>query len=72
MSAAGARFRGYSYIFMDSFGTLGRMNIKQVMVIAGCLVTGVGWAQQAPVERPGGHIDLPSSKQIVGVVPGSP
>ncbi len=30
------------------------------------------WAQQAPVEKPGGHIDLPSSKQIVGVVPGSP
>ena len=30
------------------------------------------WAQQAPVEKPGGHIDLPSSKQITGVVPGSP
>ena len=29
------------------------------------------WAQ-APVERVGGRIDLPSSKQIVGVVPGRP
>jgi YVTN family beta-propeller protein len=29
-------------------------------------------AQQAPVEMPGGRIDLPTSKQIVGVVPGSP
>jgi DNA-binding beta-propeller fold protein YncE len=29
-------------------------------------------AQQAPVEKPGGRIDLPSSKQIVGVVPGTP
>ncbi len=27
---------------------------------------------QAPVERVGGHIDLPSSKQITGVVPGNP
>ena len=37
----------------------------------------LGWvvgssAQQAPVEKPGGHIDLPSSKQIVGVIPGNP
>jgi YVTN family beta-propeller protein len=40
---------------------------------AGCgLVVGVVAAQQAPVEKPGGHIDLPSSKQIVGVVPGDP
>jgi YVTN family beta-propeller protein len=29
-------------------------------------------AQQAPVEKPGGTIDLPTSKQIVGVVPGAP
>jgi len=29
------------------------------------------WAQ-APVEKVGGKIDLPSSKQIVGVVPGDP
>ncbi len=36
---------------------------------AGCLGSR---GQQAPVERPGGHIDLPTSKQIVGVVPGSP
>jgi DNA-binding beta-propeller fold protein YncE len=27
---------------------------------------------QAPVEKPGGSIDLPTSKQIVGVVPGKP
>jgi DNA-binding beta-propeller fold protein YncE len=38
------------------------------MVAAGC---GFGTAQ-APVEKPGGRIDLPTSKQIVGVVPGSP
>jgi DNA-binding beta-propeller fold protein YncE len=36
------------------------------------LATVLAQAQQAPVEKPGGHIDLPSSKQIVGVVPGSP
>ena len=29
-------------------------------------------AQQAPVEKSGGTINLPTSKQIVGVVPGSP
>ena len=36
------------------------------------LCVSAGWAQQAPVEKPDGHIDLPSSKQIVGVVSGSP
>jgi DNA-binding beta-propeller fold protein YncE len=40
-----------------------------VAVAVGC---GLAGAQQAPVERPGGHIDLPTSKQIEGVVPGSP
>jgi DNA-binding beta-propeller fold protein YncE len=43
-------------------------------------VVAAGWwmcsvalmAQQAPVEMSGGHIDLPSSKQIVGRVPGHP
>ncbi len=35
------------------------------------LVCGSAWAQ-APVERAGGRIDLPTSKQIVGVVPGAP
>lgn len=29
-------------------------------------------AQQAPTEQPGGTINLPTSKQITGVVPGSP
>ena len=40
----------------------------------GCLavVVWVGVQAQAPVERVGGRIDLPSSKQIVGVVPGGP
>ena len=37
-----------------------------------CVFAGATWAQQAPVERVGGHIDLPSSKQITGVVPGNP
>ncbi len=33
----------------------------------------VGYAGgQAPVERVGGTINLPTSKQIVGVVPGGP
>jgi DNA-binding beta-propeller fold protein YncE len=36
-----------------------------------CVFSSAAWAQ-APVERAGGHIDLPSSKQIVGVVPGNP
>jgi YVTN family beta-propeller protein len=36
------------------------------------LTVGMASAQQAPVERPGGAIDLPTSKQIVGVVPGAP
>ncbi len=36
-----------------------------------CVFVGTAWSQ-APVERVGGQIDLPSSKQIVGVVPGSP
>jgi DNA-binding beta-propeller fold protein YncE len=35
------------------------------------LAAGVAWGQ-APVERAGGVIDLPTSKQIVGVVPGGP
>ena len=38
-------------------------------VVVGC---GLALAQQAPVERPGGSIDLPTSKQITGVVPGGP
>jgi YVTN family beta-propeller protein len=33
---------------------------------------GIAGAQQAPVEKPGGTINLPTSKQIVGVVPGAP
>ena len=37
--------------------------------IAGC---GLALAQRPPVERPGGSIDLPTSKQITGVVPGGP
>ena len=32
----------------------------------------VGAGAQAPVEKAGGRIDLPSSKQITGVVPGAP
>ena len=36
------------------------------------LTFGVASAQQAPVEKPGGTINLPTSKQIMGVVPGSP
>jgi sugar lactone lactonase YvrE len=42
---------------------------------AACFSVAVGvaaWAQQAPVEKAGGRIDLPSSKQIVGLVPGGP
>ena len=35
------------------------------------MVLGQAWGQ-APVERVGGSIDLPSSKQILGVVPGGP
>ena len=42
------------------------------LAAAFCLCVCPVWAQQAPVEKTGGHIDLPSSKQIVGVVPGSP
>jgi DNA-binding beta-propeller fold protein YncE len=45
-------------------------------MMRGCLVAVIGLTAaagaQAPVERPDGRIDLPSSKQIVGVVPGSP
>ena len=45
------------------------------LVRAAALTTVLGavtaWAQ-APVERDGGTIDLPTSKQIHGVVPGSP
>ena len=38
----------------------------------GCLMAaGAVWAQN-PVEKVGGRIDLPSSKQITGVVPGDP
>jgi DNA-binding beta-propeller fold protein YncE len=40
-------------------------------LLAGCAGSVAGWAQ-APAERPGGQIDLPTSKQIVGVVPGQP
>ncbi len=36
------------------------------------LGSGLAGAQQAPVEKPGGTINLPTSKLIVGVVPGSP
>ena len=40
--------------------------------VVGCgLALGRAWGQ-APVERAGGTIDLPSSKQILGVVPGGP
>ena len=41
--------------------------------VVGLTLGGV-WAsaQQAPVEKPGGTINLPTSKQIVGVVPGGP
>ncbi len=46
--------------------------MQVVAVAAFCVSVGTTWAQQAPVEKPGGHIDLPSSKQIVGVVPGHP
>jgi DNA-binding beta-propeller fold protein YncE len=46
--------------------------IRGSVLAAVCGVAGLAVAQQAPVERPGGRIDLPSSKQIVGVVPGSP
>lgn len=45
---------------------------NSTLAAAFCVCVSSGWAQQAPVEMPGGHIDLPSSKQIVGVVPGSP
>ena len=38
-------------------------------LLVGC---GLAGAQQAPVERAGGTIDLPTSKQILGVVPGGP
>jgi YVTN family beta-propeller protein len=37
-----------------------------------CLVACGIAVGQAPVEKAGGRIDLPTSKQIVGVVPGSP
>ncbi len=45
-------------------------------VVRGAAVAGLAsvaavWAQ-APVEKVGGHIDLSSSKQITGVVPGNP
>ncbi len=44
---------------------------------SGCVVAAVVWVAmgaqgQAPVEKAGGRIDLPSSKQIAGVVPGGP
>ncbi len=56
-----------------SFDTLSCMtNMRVVAAAAFCVCVSAGWAQQAPVEKPGGHIDLPSSKQIVGVVPGNP
>ena len=44
---------------------------KVVMAWAAVGVTGVALGQ-APVEKAGGTIDLPSSKQIHGVVPGRP
>jgi YVTN family beta-propeller protein len=51
----------------------GRLCFSGVATAVVGLTIGAGstWAQ-APVERPGGRIDLPTSKQIVGVVPGEP
>ena len=50
--------------------------MKRMVLLGGLAAFGLGQGslagQQAPVERPGGRIDLPSSKQIVGVVPGGP
>jgi len=43
------------------------------LVGATIAVTGFGLATaQAPKEKVGGHIDLPTGKQIAGIVPGSP
>ncbi len=45
---------------------------KGWMLLAALLSAGMrGWGQ-APVEKPGGRIDLPTSKEIHGVVPGAP
>lgn len=45
--------------------------MRKLTVLA-CAAVVVGAGAQAPVERVGARIDLPSSKQIVGVVPGGP
>ena len=47
-------------------------SIRWAAAVVCGFAAGVAQAQQAPVEKPGGHIDLPSSKQIGGVVPGLP
>ena len=53
--------------------------MKRGWLVATAVWAGFGaiWGQApvtptAPIEKPGGSIDLPSSKQITGVVPGSP
>jgi len=46
-----------------------RLGVAAAIVVVG---GGLAQGQQAPVERVGGQIDLPTSKQIVGVVPGAP
>jgi DNA-binding beta-propeller fold protein YncE len=48
------------------------MNGKGWIVVAGLVSVCGSGLPQAPVEREGGHIDLPTSKRIVGLVPGDP
>ncbi len=43
-----------------------------MLALVATLSCGAVLAQQAPVEKDGGIIDLPTSKQILGVVPGHP
>ena len=61
---------------LNGFGTVIGMTIRRNSEWTLCVtavVIGCGWAvAQAPQEKPGGRIDLPTSKQITGVVPGSP
>jgi DNA-binding beta-propeller fold protein YncE len=46
---------------------------RAVIAASVCVsLSGMAQAQQAPVEKPGGQIDLPTSKEILGVVPGGP
>ncbi len=48
-------------------------NLSGACAIAGLAIScGMAAGQQAPVEKPGGTINLPTSKAIVGVVPGDP